>query len=110
MREDVNAPSGSSLGPSWLKRTGSGWTIAVHVQPGAKRSAVGGLHGDRLKLRIAAPPIEGRANIAVAEFIAAALGVARTRVSVAAGERSRDKLVAVDAPECDPRRLLPDEG
>jgi uncharacterized protein (TIGR00251 family) len=81
--------------------------IAVHVQPGAKRSAVSGLHGERLKLRIAAPPIEGRANTAVAEFVAQSLGIARARVRIAAGERSRDKLVAVDAPECDPRRLLP---
>jgi len=110
MREDVEAPAAGSPGPSWLKRVGTGWTIAVHVQPGAKRSAVSGLHGERLKLRIAAPPIEGRANAAAAEFIAKSLGVARARVRVAAGERSREKLIAVDAPECDPRRLLPGEG
>ncbi len=103
-------PEGAALPDApWLRRVASGWTIAVHVQPSAKRSAVGGLRGERLKLRIAAPPIEGRANAAVAEFIAASLGVARARVRVAAGERSRDKLVAVDAPECDPRRLLSGE-
>lgn len=92
--------------PSWLARTATGWTIAVHVQPGAKRSLVAGLHGARLKLRIAAAPIEGRANAAVVAFIAERLGVPRAQVSVARGERSRDKLIAVAAPECDLRRLL----
>jgi uncharacterized protein (TIGR00251 family) len=109
-REDARASVEGPPGPSWLKRTATGWTIAVHVQPGAKRSAVGGLHGERLKLRIAAPPIEGRANAAVAEFVAESLGVARARVKIVAGERSRDKLIAVDAPECDPGRLLPSAG
>ena len=51
MREGAKAPAGSPPRPSWLRRTGTGWTIAVHVQPGAKRSAVSGLHGERLKLR-----------------------------------------------------------
>lgn len=106
MREDVKAPAGGVPGPSWLRRSATGWTLAVHVQPGAKRSAVGGVHGERLKLRIAAPPVEGRANEAVVEFLAEALGVARTRVRVAAGARSRDKLIEVAAPDCDPARLL----
>jgi uncharacterized protein (TIGR00251 family) len=89
----------------WLGRTARGWSIAVHVQPGAKRSSVAGLHGERLKLRIAAPPAEGRANAAVVAFIAEALGVPRALVSIARGERSRDKVIAVAAPECDPARL-----
>jgi uncharacterized protein len=90
----------------WLGRTVDGWTIAVHVQPGAKRSAVAGLHGERLKLRIAAPPIEGRANAAVVAFIAERLGVPRAQVAVVRGERSRDKLIEVAVAECDPARLL----
>ncbi len=90
----------------WLARTATGWTIAVHVQPGAKRSAVAGQHGDRLKLRIAAPPVEGRANTAVIAFVAERLGVPRAQVSIARGERSRDKLIAVATSDCDPARLL----
>ena len=90
----------------WLTRTPTGWTIAVHVQPGAKRTAVAGVHGERLKIRISAPPVEGRANAAIVAFIAEQLGVPRAQVSVARGERSRDKLIAVAAPECDPGRLL----
>jgi hypothetical protein len=88
----------------WARRTADGWTFAVHVQPGAKRSAVAGLHGDRLKIRIAAPALDGRANEALVEFVAATLDVPRRSVRVATGERARDKLVAV-AGDCDPARL-----
>jgi uncharacterized protein (TIGR00251 family) len=96
--------------PAWLARTRDGWTIAVHVQPGAKRSAVAGLHGARLKLRIAAPPIEGRANAALVAFIAERLAIPRALVSVARGGHSRDKLISIAAPNCDPARRLASEG
>jgi uncharacterized protein (TIGR00251 family) len=89
----------------WAKRTADGWALALHVQPGAKRSGIAGLHGERLKLRIAAPALDGRANEALVAFVAERLGVPRARVAVARGERSRDKLVAV-AGDCEPSRLL----
>jgi uncharacterized protein (TIGR00251 family) len=91
-------------GASWARRTADGWSLALHVQPGAKRSAAAGLHGERLKLRIAAPAVDGRANDALIAFVAAALGVPKARVAVAKGERSREKLVVVSG-ECDPTRL-----
>jgi len=89
----------------WARRTADGWTLALHVQPGAKRAGVAGLHGERLKLRVAAPALDGRANDALVAFVAERLGVPRGRVAVARGERSRDKLVAI-AGDCDPARLL----
>jgi uncharacterized protein (TIGR00251 family) len=89
---------------AWARRTADGWSFALHVQPGAKRSAAAGLHGERLKLRIAAPALDGRANDALIAFVAERLGVPRTRVAVAKGERSREKLVVVSG-ECDPARL-----
>lgn len=88
----------------WARRTAGGWTLALHVRPGAKRSAAAGLHGERLKLRIAAPAVDGRANDALVAFVAERLGIARARVAVAKGERSRDKLLIVNG-DCDPRRL-----
>ena len=90
--------------PAWARRGADGWTLAVHVQPGAKRSAVAGLHGERLKIRIAAPALDGRANDALVAFVAETLGVPTRSVRVATGERSRDKVVAVPG-ECDPARL-----
>jgi uncharacterized protein (TIGR00251 family) len=88
----------------WARRTAGGWSLALHVHPGAKRAEVAGLHGDRLKVRIAAPALDGRANDALIDFLAEKLGVPKLRVSIARGERSRDKLVAVSG-ECDPARL-----
>jgi uncharacterized protein (TIGR00251 family) len=91
-------------GAPWARRTADGWSLALHVQPGAKRSAAAGLHGERLKLRIAAPALDGRANDALIAFVAERLGVARARVAVAKGGRSRDKLLLIYG-DCDPQRL-----
>lgn len=66
-------------------------SIRVHAQPGAKRTQVAGLHGDALKIRVAAPALEDRANDALIEFIAKRLGVAKRDVTLASGAKSRDK-------------------
>lgn len=91
---------------SWYRRTGSGWQLDIHAQPGAKKSEVVGLHGDALKVRIAAPPVDGKANAALEAFIAAQLGVARRLVSVEKGVSSREKRVSVADAGIDPARLL----
>lgn len=91
--------------PVWARRTADGWTLAIHVQPGAKRSAVTGLHGERLKIRIAAPALEGRANDALVAFVAETLGIAKSRVAVAKGAQSHEKLLVV-AGDCDPALML----
>jgi uncharacterized protein (TIGR00251 family) len=83
-----------------------GWLLAVHAQPGARRSALAGLHGDALKVRVAAPPVEGRANEALVEFLADALGVPRQCVSVVKGATGRRKTLLVAAPHLDPEMLL----
>jgi hypothetical protein len=88
----------------WCRRTAGGWTLVVHVQPGARRAAVAGPHGERLKIRIAAPALDGRANDALVAFVAERLGIPKARVAIVKGERSRDKLVAVTG-DCDPARL-----
>ncbi len=90
----------------WYRKTAAGWVIAVHVQPGAKRSGAAGLHGGALKLRVAAPPVEGKANDALVAFIADALGVPRRAVSVVKGASSREKRVLVADASADPERLL----
>jgi len=90
----------------WYRKTKEGWLIAVHAQPGAKKSALSGLHGESLKIRIAAPPVEGKANDALAAFVAKALGVPRRAVSIVRGESSREKLLLVADATADPARLL----
>jgi uncharacterized protein (TIGR00251 family) len=91
---------------SWYHRTASGWLLDIHAQPGAKVSAVAGLHGEALKIRIAAPPVDGKANEALVEFIARQLGIAKRLVCVEKGVSSRDKRLSVAAPAIDPASLL----
>ncbi|MFI5312169.1 MAG: DUF167 domain-containing protein [Gemmatimonadales bacterium] len=68
----------------------------VRVQPRSSRACVDGVYGDALKVRVHAPPVEGAANAAVIEVIAAALGVARRAVRIVGGAASRSKTVEVD--------------
>jgi uncharacterized protein (TIGR00251 family) len=73
-------------------------TLRVHVVPGAKKSAIDGRHGDRLKVRVAARPIEGEANAALCAFVAGAFGVPPRSVSVVAGHTSRTKTLSIQHP------------
>lgn len=69
--------------------------LDLHVQPGAKRTEVAGTHGDRVKVRLAAPPVDGAANDELVRFVAEAFGVARRDVSIVHGATSRQKRVRV---------------
>ncbi len=90
----------------WYRRNGDVITLTLHVQPGAKRSEVAGLHGEALKLRLAAPPVEGRANEALLRFIAELFGVPLRQVELRQGGQSRHKVVAVTGSTIDPEGLL----
>lgn len=71
------------------------WTLQVHVQPGAKANQVVGEHGGSLKLKIAAPAVDNKANKCLVGFVAELWGVAQRQVSLVRGEGSRQKTVAV---------------
>jgi uncharacterized protein len=66
------------------------------VQPGAKRSEFAGEHGGRMKLRLAAPAVEGKANEALVEFLAGYFGVPKRNVRIASGLKSRQKRVIIE--------------
>ena len=90
----------------WHRREGDAVTLTLHIQPGAKRSELAGLHGDALKIRLAAPPIEGRANDALLKFIAELFGVPQRQVELLRGGQSRHKLVKVSGSAVEPESLL----
>lgn len=83
-------------------------TLTLHVQPGAGRSEIVGLHGNALKIRLAAPPMEGRANAALLEFVAGLFAVPQRNVQLRQGAQSRHKVVAVSGSRVEPESLLPD--
>jgi uncharacterized protein (TIGR00251 family) len=72
-----------------------GASVRLRVVPGARRTELVGTAGGALRLRVAAPPVEGKANEAVLAFLAAALGTRARALRLAAGERGRDKVVVV---------------
>jgi uncharacterized protein (TIGR00251 family) len=73
--------------------------LDLHVQPHASRSEFAGRHGERIKLRLAAPAQEGKANAALIEFLADYFGVPRASVTIISGMRSRRKRVAIEGAE-----------
>jgi uncharacterized protein (TIGR00251 family) len=90
----------------WYRRSGEVLTLTLHVQPGAKRTEVAGLHGIALKIRLAAPPVEGRANEALLKFIAESFGVPLRQVELKQGGQSRHKVVAITGSKMEPENLL----
>jgi uncharacterized protein (TIGR00251 family) len=78
--------------------------LTLHIQPGAKKSGVAGLHGEALKIRLAAPPVNGKANAALLAFVAKILDIPKSAVSLKSGQSSRQKVVRVEG--VDVARLL----
>ncbi len=92
----------------WIRWNGNAATITLHIQPGARKTEVVGLHGDALKIRLAAPPVDGKANAALLEFVADRLQLAKSAVSLIGGQTSRRKIVGLAAAPADTeQRFLP---
>ena len=89
----------------WWHPIDGGIAIAVRVTPGARRSEVISADADRLRIRLAAPPVEGKANEALRRFLAEACGVRTSAVTLLRGDRSRDKVVAVAGMDAPPPAL-----
>lgn len=81
--------------PSWVRDDGTGAVLEILVQPRASRTRVVGEHDGRLKLQVAAPPVEGEANAAVIEFLAGALHVRKASLELLRGDTGRRKTLRV---------------
>lgn len=81
----------------WIKAQNGGVLLTLHIQPGAKTTEVAGIHGEALKIRLAAPPVDGKANAALLAFIAKILKLPKSQVTLVSGETSRAKRVQVAA-------------
>jgi uncharacterized protein (TIGR00251 family) len=87
----------------WFRWDGQDLLLSVHVQPGAKTDRVDGLHGDRLKIRLGAPPVDGKANARLLGLLADLFGVPQRAVTLVSGHTGRSKRVRIARPA----RLLP---
>ena len=84
--------------PSCLTRHGERLWLAVSVVPNARRSGADGLHDGALRVRLAAPPVDGKANDTLVAWVAAELGLPRRAVRLKRGPASRSKQLDVDLP------------
>ncbi|TAJ08468.1 MAG: YggU family protein [Nitrospirae bacterium] len=75
------------------RQTREGILLTLHVQPGAKKTEYVGLHGDALKIRVAAPPVEGAANEALCSWLADLFAIPKKAIMIQAGQTGRRKLV-----------------
>jgi uncharacterized protein len=80
---------------SWITVTKDGVILNIHATPRASKSQVQGLYGDALKVRLQAPPVDGKANEALLEFLSDTLGVPQRRLTLVSGQTGRQKRVAV---------------
>ncbi len=87
-------------------KKGGAISLAVHIQPNSSRNQINGTHGDRLKIRITAPPVEGKANAAVIGFIAKLLNIPKSAVFIKSGKQSRDKKLLLSGISMDKARKI----
>ena len=80
--------------------------LALRIQPRASRDEIVGPHGEQLKVRITAPPVDGKANAHLTAFLAKQFRVPKSRVTLVSGDTGRDKRVRIEAPGA----LPPDLG
>jgi hypothetical protein len=82
--------------PVRVQSLGGRVRLSIHVQPRASRTEIAGSHGDALKVRLTAPPVEGAANDELIQLLADTFAVGRRAIRIVAGERSRSKIVEID--------------
>lgn len=84
------------MSKGFVTTTKEGTLLNLHVSPGAKRTSIEGPYGDdAIRLKVAAPPVDGKANAEVERFLSKLLGVTRSDVTVIQGSSSRDKTILV---------------
>ncbi|MFA5241604.1 MAG: DUF167 family protein [Sulfuricella sp.] len=90
----------------WYRIDGDCIILTLHVQPGAKRTEAAGIHDGALKIRVAAPPVEGQANTRLLDFLKKAFDVPSSQIRLKQGSTGRRKVVEIHGSRCMPDELL----
>lgn len=98
------------MSEAWLRRDGANILLTLHIQPGAKRTEVVGLHDGALKVRVNAPPADGQANARLLDFMKKAFDVPASQVILRQGGSGRRKIVEIQGSSRAPESLLDDTG
>lgn len=82
--------------PSWITTKGlNGVILGLHINASSKKTAIQGVYGERLKLSIASPPVDGAANKEIIKFLSKLLGVKKQDVAIIHGKTSKEKMVLI---------------
>jgi uncharacterized protein len=92
---DAHVRTGHYSGMSWIAETGDGVVLEIHATPRASRNQIQGFHGESLKIRLKAPPVEGKANAALINYLAEVLDIPRRKITLLSGQTSRQKRVLI---------------
>jgi hypothetical protein len=91
----------------WYSWHGTALVLSVRVQPRASRDEIAGVHGEQLKIRLTAPPVDGKANQTLLKFLAKLCGVGVGQVTLVSGESGRNKRVRIESPHRLPPGVVP---
>jgi uncharacterized protein (TIGR00251 family) len=83
------------LNKTWITKADNAVVLTLRIVPRSSRNEICGEHGDALKIKLQAPPVEGKANKALIEFLAETLGIHRNNISILSGDTGRNKRVAI---------------
>jgi len=99
------------MDPPFIQESTEGIILQVRVQPNASRDEVAGVFDGRLRIRLTSPPVEGAANKACIRFLSKRLGIAKTRITILRGERTRNKVIGIGGMKAEgaSKKLLPAE-
>ncbi len=86
------------MSAGWYVWQGTALVLDIRVQPRASRNEIAGVIGEQLKVRLTAPPVDGKANLALLKFLAQCCGVPRGQVTLLSGDAGRNKRVRIDKP------------
>jgi uncharacterized protein (TIGR00251 family) len=89
-----------------IEAKGKSVRFAVHVQPRASRTEIAGMHGEAVKIRLHAPPVDGEANDSLVKFLSELFAVSRRDVRILSGAQSRAKVVEIDGLSADAVRQI----
>lgn len=91
----------------WVQKTKDGIIIKIHVVPNSSKTQIVGEYGDRLKVKIKAPPVDGKANEEVVEFFCKILGIKKSQAELIAGQTSKAKNILFRIESLDFNKLKP---
>ena len=83
------------MNPKWITQSGKNAVITLHIVPRSSRTEICGEHGDALKIKLQAPPVEGKANKALIEFLSDKLDTPRNSISILSGDTGRNKRIII---------------